>query len=188
MQRTKNPKCERAKIWLRRYAQEVNNLETMCNRLEALEAKAYNPRSAAPNGMPHSGGDPVDTVGNTVAKIEKMREKIEASKKKANALYAETEDAIDQIGGSGFASKRAVLVMRYLDLMEWEEVNNVLFGGEEGFYYKEDSYLRRTFYIHGEALEKLSAILEAQEAPQTATGAKEVNRQGEARIPPFSGL
>lgn len=174
MSRTKEPKYECAKIWLRRYAQEVNNIEAMCNRLEALEAKAYNPRSAAPNGMPHSGGDPVDTVGNTVARMEKLRGKIEASKKKANALYAEIEDTIDKIGGKRFALQRSVLGMRYLDLMEWEEVNNVLFGGEEGFYYKEDSYLRRTQYIHEEALEKLSAILEAQEAPQTATGAKEV--------------
>lgn len=180
MPRTKEPKYERAKIWLNRHVKESKNLESLYNRLEALEEKAYNPRSAAPNGMPHSGGDPVDTVGNTVARMEKLREKIEESRKKVNSLYDEIGGAIAQIDGSDWANQRSVLETRYLDLMEWEEVNSILFGRKKDFYDREDSYLRRTFYIHGKALEKLSAILEAQEAPQTATGAKEVNRQDEA--------
>lgn len=85
---------ESAKKWLLRYEPAMRKSEILEERLSEMEAKAYNPKSAAPNGMPHGGGDLVDTLGSTVAKLEHLRIKLEASKKAAYALYNEIDSTI----------------------------------------------------------------------------------------------
>ena len=119
--------------------------------------------------MPHGSGNPVDTLGKTVAKLEKLRSQVAAAKSKVDIISLEIEEAIAKIGGVRCAEKRATLEMRYLDLLEWGDVNRALFGDKEDFLDREDSYMRRVFYIHGEALKKLGDILDAQKPAEAAT-------------------
>lgn len=155
---------ESAKKWLLRYESAMRKSEILEERLSEMEAKAYNPKSAAPNGMPHGGGDLVDTLGSTVAKLEHLRIKLEASKKAAYALYNEIDSTIEMIAGTGkeAENRKGVLQMRYLDGMSWEEVNSAMFGGREDFLDREEAYLRRIFYIHGGALADLVPLIPEQ--------------------------
>lgn len=155
---------EAVKKWLRRYESAMRKSEILEERLSEMEAKAFNPKSAAPNGMPHGGGNPVDTLGSTVAKLEHLRTKLEASKKAAYALYNEIDSTIEMITGTGkdAENRKGVLQMRYLDGMSWEEVNSAMFGGNEDFLDREEAYLRRVFYIHGGALADLVPLIPEQ--------------------------
>lgn len=166
---------EKVKTWLMRYGEAARSLELLQERLSLAEAAAYSTRSAAPNGMPHGGGNPVDTLGKTVAKLDKLRSQVAAAEIKANSLYEEIETAIGKIGGARCAERRTALQLRYLDSVDWSGVNSALFGDRENFLYKEDSFMRRTFYIHGDALKKLGDILDAQEATEAATRSDDKN-------------
>lgn len=164
-----NIRTDDVKRWLGRYAEVYRSLELLRERLDLAETAAYNTKSATPDGMPRSGGNPVDTLGRAVAKLEKLRAQVSATQAKADSIYEEIEEAIDKIAGARCAEKRTVLLMRYLDLMAWSDVNNALFGDREDFLTIEDSLMRRTFYIHGEALKKLGDILDAQRPAEAAT-------------------
>lgn len=146
------------KKWLRRYAAEMMKSEILEQRLSIMEAKAYSARSASPNGMPHGGGNPVDTLGATVARLDQLREKLENSKKNAYAIYDEISVAIEMMSDTCKAEelRKGVLQMRYLDGMSWDTINEALFGGNADFLDREDSYLRRVFYLHGDALAELA--------------------------------
>ena len=54
-------------------------------------------------------------------------------------------------------TEKAVVKMRYIDSAEWEEITNTLFGGKDDFNYKCDSYQKRVFRAHKNALENLEA-------------------------------
>ena len=125
--------------------------------------------------MPHGSGNPVDTLGSTVAKLEKLRSQVAAAKSEADSIGLEIEAAIAQIGGARCVEKRVLLEMRYLDMMEWCDINSALFGDKKDFLYKEDSFMRRTFYIHADALKKLGDILDAQKPAEAATRSDDKN-------------
>lgn len=163
------------KSWLLRFNEAQRTLELLRERLDLAETAAHSPRSSISDGMPHGSGNPVDTLGKTVAKLDKLRSQVAAAEIKANSLYEEIETAIGKIGGARCAERRTVLQLRYLDSVDWSGVNSALFGDRENFLYKEDSFMRRTFYIHGDALKKLGDILDAQEATEAATRSDDKN-------------
>lgn len=163
------------KSWLLRFNEAQRTLELLRERLDLAETAAHSPRSAIPDGMPHGSGNPMDTLGKTVAKLDKLRSQVAAAQAKADSIYEEIEEAIGKIAGARCAEKKAALQLRYLDVMSWETVNNALFGDKKDFLYKEDSFMRRTFYIHGEALKKLGDILDAQKPAEAATRSDDKN-------------
>lgn len=149
------------KKWLRRYYAAMRKSEILEERLSIMEAKAYSAKTASLNGMPHGGGNPVDTLGSTVSRLEQLRAKLELSKKSADEIYDEIDSAIEMIEGDGkeVESRKGVLQMRYLDGMSWDEVNSAMFGGKNDFLDKEYSYMRRVYYIHGDALADIAPII-----------------------------
>lgn len=164
---------EDVKAWLQRFGEIHRSCELLKERIDLAEAAAYNTKSATPDGMPHSGADPVDIVGRTVARLDSLRAKLAAAQAEAATVCAEIETAIERINGKKSAEKQALLQLRYLDFLRIGEINGVLFGGERDFIEREDSYLRRTTYLQMDALKDLSVILDAQRAAETATQADE---------------
>lgn len=162
-------KIEDVKAWLQRFGEIHRSCELLKERIDLAEAAAYNTKSATPDGMPHSGADPVDIVGRTVARLDSLRAKLAAAESEENSVFSEIDEAIEQISGKKSSEKQAVLQMRYLDFMDWEGVNSALFGERQDFLLREDSFLRKTFYIHAAALKKLSVILDAQKPAEAAT-------------------
>lgn len=157
------------KAWLQRYSQAWRDYELLLERFTVAETAAHSPRAAIPDGMPHGSGNPVDIVGRTVAKLEKLRAQVSAAKSKVDIIGLELEEAIGKIGGARCVEKRTLLAMKYLDMWEWPDVNRALFGKKSDFLLREDSYQRRTFYIHADALKKLGDILDVQRPAEAAT-------------------
>lgn len=146
------------KEWLSDMRQLQSSYEQLVERYCQLKEATTSPRSAVPDGMPHGSTNPVDKIGAAVAKLEALRAKVERAAARANALYTEIDNAIDQITGTNWAVKRSVLQCRYLDSMTWEEITEMLFGQKQDFDLRLDTYQRRTFYYHGEALAALAAV------------------------------
>lgn len=69
--------------------------------------------------------------------------------------------------------ERAVIRLRYFDRADWNDVAFALFGTEPDYLTRSESYLRRTYKIHGRALLDLADILE-REDPGGVKGSQEV--------------
>lgn len=146
-------------LWLNRYAENENALDDLLERIAALRSRMESPRAATITGMPHGGGYQGDAFARGLSQIEELEEKAQDLLKKSRTLYSEINGAIDQITGKGAAHLRCVLRCRYLDCFSWNEVNEILFSRKPDFDDKVETYLRRTFRLHKEALEALQKIV-----------------------------
>lgn len=57
------------------------------------------------------------------------------------------------------AEQRQVLLARYMDEQAWPVINKLIFGEKENFQEKRDSYERRMYRIHGDALANANRII-----------------------------
>ncbi len=108
--------------WLEDFGEVHNRYIQECSRYEAMKAAIESPRTTALDGMPHSGGNPVDSLGNALARLETLWNRIEELGVLEQRLYDERNEAIDKISGRKSWLMQMILRLRYLDLMQWDEL------------------------------------------------------------------
>ncbi len=153
---------EAIKHWLKKYTFYVEEYEALKERATSIREKAMTPQTSNLDDMPKSKG-----WGSKIEMYISIAEELEEEAKKmlteAQKNYRQTEEVIKQIHKGRWAKKRAVLRLRYIDGYLWEDVNEILFGDKDDFIEREDSYRRRMFAIHNEALEELAEIIPPEE-------------------------
>lgn len=149
---------EEVKQWLSRFSENERQLDNLIERIEALHSRLETPRSSTISGMPHGGGYESDQIGRTLGIIEDLERQAQSLLAKSRHLYKEIDTAINQINGRTWSDRRCVLKCRYLDGFGWETVCSILFGREPDYYDRFDTYQRRTYKIHAEALEAMLKI------------------------------
>ena len=142
-------------VWLNRYRENETALDDILERIAALRSRLESPKSAAITGMPHGNRSENDPFYRGVAKIDDLEARAQDLLVVSRTLYRELNDNIDKITGRGGADQRCVLRCRYIDGFEWNVVCEVLFSRKPDFDDKLETYLRRTFRIHNEALKSL---------------------------------
>ena len=73
---------------------------------------------------------------------------------------SEYEALVKIINALPCVEERQVILARYMDGMTWETITVLVFGGHENFEDKKESYQRRIYRIHGNALAKANRIIE----------------------------
>ena len=150
---------ETVKLWLSRYRENETALDDLLERIAALHSRLESPKGAAITGMPHGSWSEHDPFFRGLAKIEDLEARAKDLLAVSRTLYRELNDTIDHITGKGGADRRCVLRCRYIDGFPWDTVCEILFSRKPDFEEKQESYLRRTFRIHNEALEALQEIV-----------------------------
>lgn len=146
-------------VWLSRYRENESALDDHLERIAALRSRLESPKSAAISGMPHGSRSEHDPFFRGLAKIDDLEARAQDLLAVSRTLYRELNDAIDQITGKGGADRRCVLRCRYIDGFGWNEVCEILFSRKSDFEERQESYVRRTFRIHDDALEALQEIV-----------------------------
>lgn len=146
-------------VWLSRYRENEAALDDLLERIAVLRSQLESPKSVALSGMPHGSVSEHDPFFRGLAKIEDLEARAQDLLEVSRKLYRELNDNIDQIAGKGGAEKRCILRCRYIDGFPWNTVCEILFSRKPDFDDKMETYLRRTFRIHNEALEVLSQIV-----------------------------
>lgn len=160
---------EAVKVWLNRYRQQSDYIERLTFELDALESKAASPGVSSLDGLPHAPGYAGDRMGGIVGRMDELRAEIEQAQAEATATRREIENAIRRISGPHWPDRRAVLRFRYLLCLPWEDVNDALFGAKLDFLDKLESYQRRTYRLHGEALLDLLELVPAETLQENDT-------------------
>ena len=150
------------KEWLQRYRDICRDYENLLERYSVLEQKYKSIRTTNLTGMPHGTSSTTDNIGEGLARLEELSEKIQKQRTLAKEIYQEINDAaflIQKEKCKNWADKKAVLQCRYLDLMSWNDISELLFGNIDRFWDNEETYLRRTHKLHGAALEDLAELM-----------------------------
>lgn len=119
---------------LRNYSRLLAEIEILERRCEAVEGiSGYRQKTARKGILRHVEALKVSEQGER----EKLAEML-------NALHSEHQ--------------RQVILARYFDGHSWAQITALIFGNKPDFLERAESYMRRVFRIHGNALAELNKI------------------------------
>lgn len=136
-----------------RYQKRIDNTE---ERLAYLDVSI----TANLTGMPGGSSDGSSKQERFLLKKEELEEKLESMYAEENRKREEIEELIEQMKDP---DEQTAIEMHYLDGAKWNAVAAALYGDEPDYDNDPKRYLKRTFKIHGSALQSLARIYKAGE-------------------------
>ena len=159
-QTEKQPKqTDEIKALLAAYKQLQKRIDNIEKRIECLEISMGSPSGPSYSAAPGGSHD------FSSSKIERDYIKWEELKEKLGNMNAEESRRREEIEGlielMEKPNEQTAIEMHYIDGAKWRTVSVALFGEEPDYDENEERYLKRTFKIHGSALQTLARIYNA---------------------------
>lgn len=130
----------------------IDNTE---KRIECLEISMGAPSTPNYSGMPGGSRDGSSKIERDLIKKEELEEKL-------GDLYAEENQRREEIEGlielMEKPDEQTVIEMHYIDGAKWWLICAALYEDEPDYDENPQRYLKRTFKIHGSALQTLARI------------------------------
>ena len=140
---------------LESYATLQRKIDNQIERLENLNATMGSPSTPNLTGLPSGGGDGNSKIERQVAKKDELEKKIRRMIMEERQLRKELEQLIETLKNP---DEQTVIEMRYIDRAKWWTVCAALYSTEPDYNEKADKYLKRTFKLHGSALQALARL------------------------------
>ncbi len=137
-----------------------NQLARLYNLIDSIDAVS----STNYSGMPTGSHDGTSRQERYTERKDELETKVDNMMKQETELRKELEDMIAKLNDP---DEQAVLEMKYIDGLQWKNVSLSLFGMREDYEDNPERYMKRTFRIHGAALQRLSRIYRGEPAPPT---------------------
>lgn len=170
----KQPKeTDEIKKKLESYAALHRRIDNQIERLENLEAVMGSISSPSFDGISGGGGDGTSKQERQVIQKVTLEETIRRMITDEDRERSELEALISEMEKP---DEQTVLEMHYFDAANWWTVCAALHGSREDYDEHEQRYLKRTFKLHGSALQSLAKIYRANK-----------NRDNNARQKPQEG-
>lgn len=152
----KQPKeTDAMKEKLQHYANFQRRIENKIERLVYLESVMGSPSSPNLSGLPGGSGDGSSKTERQVTQKDELEQEIKDLQLEE---YNERKELELLIGKMKNPDEQIVIEMRYFDHARWWAVCAALFGDMDDYDEHEKRYLKRTFKIHGSALQSLTKI------------------------------
>lgn len=143
------------KVKLESYAALQRKIDNLIERLDAFTAAMGSPSTPNLTGMPSGGGDGTSKIERQVVKKDEMERRLDNLIRKERSLRQTLEEMIDQLERP---DEQTVLEMHYIDGSRWWPICAALFSQNSDYEEKAEKYLKRTFKIHGSALQHIAQI------------------------------
>lgn len=140
---------------LRHYAAFQRRIENKIERIMYLESVMGSPSSSNLTGLPCGGGDGSSKTERQVVQKDELIQEIRDMQQEEYDERMELELLIKKMKNP---DEQTVIEMRYFDHARWWAVCAALFGDMDDYDEHEKRYLKRTFKIHGSALQSLAKI------------------------------
>lgn len=140
---------------LESYATLQRKIDNQIERLENLNATMGSPSTPNLTGLPSGGGDGTSKIERQVAKKDELEKKIRRMIMEERQLRKELEQLIETLKNP---DEQTVIEMRYIDRAKWWTVCAALYSTEPDYNEKAAKYLKRTFKLHGSALQALARL------------------------------
>lgn len=149
------------------YRDIVKEIEADSERLERLETKMYGVGAQNITDMPKSPSPAADRIADMLQDKVELEEEIRSAIEKKRTEKEYLNSIIKQLRRS---EERAVIRIRYFDCASWNEVVDVMFGDRPDLLEKEDTYLRRVYKLHGQALYSMAKCIAENDPGRSNTG------------------
>lgn len=160
MEKERQPKeTDAIKEKLECYVAFQRKIDNQIERLENLTATMCSPSTLNLTGLPSEGSDGTSKIERQVLRKTELEEKIRDMVLEERRLHKELEDLIDAMKNP---DEQTVIEMRYFDRAKWWPICAALYSTEPDYEEKADKYLKRTFKLHGSALQALARIYGAE--------------------------
>lgn len=161
MEAEKQPKeTDAIKKKLEDYKVFQRKIDNQIERLQNLVATMGSPSTPNLSGLPSGGGDGTSKIERQVIKRAELEEKIRRMIEDERKKRVELEDMIDDMENP---DEQTVIEMRYFDQAKWWPICEVLYSTEDDYEENADKYLKRTFKLHGSALQVLARIYNSRQ-------------------------
>lgn len=144
---------------LENYAALQRKIDNQIERLATLGDSMDSPSTPNLTGMPSGGSDGISKTERQVIRYMELNAKIDEMINEEQQLRQELDTMIDSMTNP---NEQTVIQMRYLDGASWGATCAALFGSEPDYDDYEKRYQKRTFKIHGSALQALARIYRAE--------------------------
>lgn len=160
MEKDKKPKdTDAIKEKLQYYVTLQRRIDNQIERLDNLSKSAGVPSSPNLTGMPSGGGNKTGVPERQALRKLELQEEIKSLiaeeqrlGKKLKSLVKKMEDPNEQ----------TVIQMHYFDQERWWPICEALYSKERDYEWNQKKYLKKTFKIHGSALQSLAKIYNAK--------------------------
>ncbi len=140
---------------LESYAALQRKIDNKNQRLKTLKASIGSTSSQNLTGMPGGGGNRESEEERYLIRVDDLERSIERLEQEERDLLDELEALIEQLENP---DEQTVIEMRYIDRLRWWPICAALYSKEPDYEEKADKYLKRTFRIHGSALQSLARV------------------------------
>lgn len=139
-------------VYYTKLQKRIDNTEA---RIANLELSMGAPSSSNLSGMPSGGRDGSSKTERDVIKKMELEEKLGDMYEEENQVREEIEGLVELMEKP---NEQTVIEMHYIDGAKWRPISIALYGDEPDYDENEQRYLKRTFKIHGSALQTLARI------------------------------
>ncbi len=139
------------------YRENARDIENQTEMLERLTAKLEGVGAQEITDMPKAPSPPSDRMSDLVSQkieIENMIGEVVERQRSERQYFEKILKKLRH------ADERAVIRFRYFMDLSWNEVTYSMFGGKVDYLGKEDTYQRRVFKLHGQALLHIAMFIE----------------------------
>ena len=141
---------------LNAYRESERRIENQTEAIERLRTKMEGVGAQEITDMPRAPSPSNDRLTDLVYQKQEMEEKLAAD---VAALREERQFINSVLSQLKSADEQAVIQFRYLIGLNWYDVNDALYGAKADYLGKEDTYLRKAYHIHGQALLHMAAYI-----------------------------
>ena len=138
------------------YKSDDREIENQIERLERLNAKMKDVGAQQITDMPRSPSPVRDRMADYISQKDYLTETLN------RLIIKHKEDRLEiqrVLGHLKNPDERAVIQMRYIDIAPWSEVIDMMFGGAKDYVGKEDTYQRKVYAIHKNALAGMATYI-----------------------------
>ena len=150
---------EAVKMKLRSYGKLQRKIDYQITRLENLVETIDTLPSTNFSGMPSGTHDGTTKAERYVERKDELERKIDRMIQEEQELRKELEDLIALLDNP---DEQAILEIKYIDGVDWPDVSWSLFHEADDYEENPERYMKRTFRIHGVALQRLAAVYPAK--------------------------
>lgn len=140
---------ETLKEWLFQYREAERDIINQTGRLERLQVRIEGLGAMNITDDPRSPSPVADRLGDLIDQKIELENQIEAIREGQKIARSRMEYVLSQIRDS---YERMVIRERYQDCEDWEDIAYHMYGRKSDYADKTDSYQRRMFRKHGDAL------------------------------------
>ena len=144
--------AKEVKNWLKAYRAIGEQIDEKIDRLRMMRERMMSVSAQKLTDMPKGGGSG-DPMADYVIRVENLelsiKHDVEIQEQCRKVIFDLTQELSKP-------EERRIIELRYLQGLEWSDVMNMLYRGDDKYAQKLDTYRRRMYRVHEEALEKMA--------------------------------